>query len=106
VLDKGLSLRLGRGSTIQDYDVTLPYPSSHEPDRNAISAFMTIWIKAARIQGQIYERLYSPEALAQPENTRRARVQILAQNLDDLEILAAETTVSLQSLAVPGWTTS
>lgn len=84
-LEKGISLRLGRCSTIQDYDITVPHPVSDDPRRMAICEFTTAWVECARIQGQIYERLYCPEAIRQSESTRRARVQALVEDLEKLE---------------------
>ena len=41
-MDKSLSISLGRASLLHDYDIDVDLP---------------------RIQGQVYERLYSPKAL-------------------------------------------
>ncbi|KXH67887.1 fungal specific transcription factor, partial [Colletotrichum salicis] len=38
-IDKSLSLRLGRPSTIQDYDVTAPYPSSASKMHGALMSY-------------------------------------------------------------------
>ncbi|KAK4448419.1 fungal-specific transcription factor domain-containing protein [Podospora aff. communis PSN243] len=85
LLDRSLCLRLGRSSSIQDYDITVPYPSGTVPHRIAIAEFMKLWIKGSQIQGLIYERLYSPEAVRQTEVVRRARMQSLVQQLKELE---------------------
>lgn len=39
------------------------------------------WIHVARIQGRAYEELYSPAALAQPDQVRRARVKAMADEV-------------------------
>lgn len=93
VLDKSLCLRLGRSSSIQDYDITVAYPSGAELHRIAIAAFMKLWIQGARIQGLIYEKLYCPEAIAQPEIVRRPRMQELVQLLEDLDLATTHVTV-------------
>lgn len=78
MLDKGLSLRLGRASILQDYDISLPHIV---PETRAATypgnEVMTLWIKHAQIQGRIYERLYSPGALRQSETYRAEQVGIL-----------------------------
>lgn len=81
-LDKALSLRLGRSSSIQDYDVTL------SPDINLGSSVSELWksvyrlwIRLARIQGRVYELLYSPAALAQPESDRVTYARQLASEM-------------------------
>jgi len=99
ILDKGLSLRLGRPSALQDYDITVSYPASDDPHRTAICAFTTLWAKTAQAQGLTYERLYSSEALSQTEDVRRSRVAALAENSEGLEVLAAETIVRFNSVS-------
>ena len=51
-LEKGISLRLGRRSGIRDADITLL--TVHAEDRAT---------KVARIQGQVFDQLYSPVSL-------------------------------------------
>ncbi|EMT61122.1 hypothetical protein FOC4_g10014164 [Fusarium odoratissimum] len=66
-IDKSLSLRLGRASTIQDWDVTTPMIS--EPGTcSLIDVSITMWINTARCQGKIYESLYSPDSITQPDH--------------------------------------
>ena len=94
-MDKSLSLRLGRPSTIQDFDVTVPFTPRSNQGQTAIASFFQLWVIASRIQGQIYELLYCPEALVQPELVRRSRVQLLVGRLEELDALTREATVSL-----------
>ncbi|KAI1271658.1 fungal-specific transcription factor domain protein [Xylaria sp. FL0933] len=78
MLDKALSLRLGRASVLQDYDISLPHVT---PDAKAAypgKEVMTLWIQHARVLGRIYERLYSPGALRQPDTVRIEQVRALA----------------------------
>ncbi|KAJ9165344.1 Fungal specific transcription factor [Coniochaeta hoffmannii] len=89
LLDKGLSLRLGRASTIQDYEITVPYPSreglhSATKSSQCVSAFIRLWIMISQVQGQIYERLYCPEAITQSESVRLSRAQALAERLEEI----------------------
>jgi hypothetical protein len=98
-LDKSLSLRLGRSSTIQDRDITIPDPQSHDnPLRSPYDGFFDLWVAISRLQGHIYELLYCPDALRQSEEVRRSRAQQLANRLDELDRLTAEATVSLSFL--------
>ncbi|THY26309.1 fungal-specific transcription factor domain-containing protein [Aureobasidium pullulans] len=83
-LDKSLSLRLGRASTIQDWDVTAIPPSASSTDQEPVFAFFALWVKTARCQGDIYETLYSTAAATQPEQVRRSRVGSLASRLYDI----------------------
>ncbi|KAE8451664.1 hypothetical protein EG329_003121 [Mollisiaceae sp. DMI_Dod_QoI] len=71
-VEKGLSLRLGRSSTIRDVDITLPIDQTR-PTR------------LGRIQGQVYDQLYSPAGLSQPYNAERGRMaEALAKELRDV----------------------
>ena len=72
-LDKGLSLRLGRASTIRDSEITMP-PSPDEPRSTRL----------ARIQGQVYDHLYSPAGLARPDYERGLVAEALARDLREL----------------------
>ena len=87
MLDKGLSLCLGRASTIQDYDITLPREIGKLYAGNEWKELLNIWIKHAEIQGNIYEKLYSPPALRQPEEHRVRAARALAA---EMKIVAAQ----------------
>lgn len=82
-LDKGLSLRLGRASTIQDYDIS----STPTFNRADISGFWKtvyyLWIALSRIQGKVYELLYSPAGLSQPEAQRIDHARRLASEMQE-----------------------
>lgn len=92
MLDKGLSLRFGRTSVIQDWDISVPrrFGNTHltEPWKNVIN----VWIKTGSILGETYEHLYSPAALArQPEQrieTARLLVEKMKQLWKELEELS------------------
>jgi len=83
VLDKSLSLRLGRASVIQDYDISLPLPSAFG---KAVSNFWTVlvvyWIKCSAIQGRLYKQLYSPAALQDSEEIRASTAKEIAADLE------------------------
>lgn len=101
MLDKGLSLRLGRASVLQDYDIGVPsvlertaLGGGDGEDRGGVAgsghstAILGLWIKHAEVQGRIYQRLYSPGALRQAEPTRAAQVRAVVA---DLQVLLRET---------------
>ncbi|PLB50051.1 hypothetical protein P170DRAFT_445447 [Aspergillus steynii IBT 23096] len=90
-LDKSLSLRLGRASTIPDGDITIPRPSANNCNQAPVMAYFPLWIESARCQGNIYAMLYSPSSLAQPDKVRHDRVQILVDDLRALEKATRET---------------
>ncbi|KAL6704960.1 hypothetical protein ACN47E_007505 [Coniothyrium glycines] len=84
MFDKTLSLRLGRASVIQDWDISLPFMHPNEeptsgPDGTQMLAY---WIKVARVQGQIYEKLFCPAAFLRTseERTRTAIELVDAMN--------------------------
>ncbi|KAM0328786.1 hypothetical protein ACHAQA_005200 [Verticillium albo-atrum] len=90
-IDKSLSLRLGRASTIPDWDITVTAPANDKPDKKALISYFCLWITAARCQGNIYEKLYSPDAIKQPDEVRLARVQNLVAELEELGALSKRT---------------
>jgi hypothetical protein len=80
VFDKQLSLRLGRASSIQDWDMSLPLlgPIDSEPQWFNAGGVMTYWVKVAQVQGWTYEKLFSPTAfLATPEQRIRTAVDLI-----------------------------
>ncbi|KAJ3548449.1 hypothetical protein NM208_g994 [Fusarium decemcellulare] len=81
--DKNLSLRLGRPSTIQDWDITTPILPFH--GSCLLDSIVSIWIRTAQCQGNIYEKLYSPDALSQPDHIRQSRVEALSNELHDID---------------------
>lgn len=80
-LDKGLSLRLGRASTIQDYDISLPSAFNIMDIAGVWKTVYSLWILLAGIQGKVYQQLYSPAALAQPEGERVSHARQLASEM-------------------------
>ncbi|TIC99987.1 putative transcriptional regulatory protein C11D3.07c [Colletotrichum higginsianum] len=90
-VDKSLSLRLGRPSTISDYDITVPYPSSASKMHGALMSYFCLWVIVSRIQGKTYELLYSPEALSQSSSVREGRARGLAAELQQVTDRTQET---------------
>ncbi|KAH6839621.1 fungal-specific transcription factor-like protein [Chaetomium sp. MPI-CAGE-AT-0009] len=101
-IDKGLALRLGRSSTIQDYDVTVPDPgvdAGPPVDDMPIGCFFGLWVILSRIHGQIYELLYCPDAIAQPDAIRKSRAQLLLDQLGELDDLTRDAAAKWDDVA-------
>ncbi|KAF2010912.1 hypothetical protein BU24DRAFT_427102 [Aaosphaeria arxii CBS 175.79] len=84
-VDKSLSLRLGRASTIPEWDIGIDLPSPPSVGQESVLAYFVLWIKLARCQGNIYEYLYSPGSINQPDSVRQSRIELLRSTLHDLE---------------------
>ncbi|EEY18412.1 fungal specific transcription factor domain-containing protein [Verticillium alfalfae VaMs.102] len=93
-IEKGLSLRLGRPSTIPDWDITVSPPSSSAPDQAPVLAFFVLWVQTAKCQGNIYELLYSPGAVGLPDALRQSRVEILLSSLRDIDKETQKTRIA------------
>ena len=87
MMDKTLSLRLGRASAIQDWDMSLPYPnidSDHARFGSLVqqgqrgTSMLLYWIKVSQIQGQAYKDLFSPAgSLRTPEERARTATELV-----------------------------
>lgn len=80
-MDKNLSLRLGRASLLQDWDINIPRPV-RSPERPHPDGFKWLdmnyyWIQIAEIQCQVYQHLYSPGSFSKT-NEERAKWAIMA----------------------------
>ena len=86
LLDKALSIRSGRASVIQDYDVTLPRSMGDGIDLPDASwrVVLNQWIGYADFLGRAYELLYSPAALARPPEQRAESARGLVQTMGSL----------------------
>ncbi|KAG9501242.1 hypothetical protein J7337_006926 [Fusarium musae] len=85
---------LGRASTIQDWDVTVPLLTSNPPNATPLSAFICLWVATARCQGHIYELLYSPDSMTKSDDVRRFRAQKLVNDLKDISRRSKELSKS------------
>lgn len=96
VLDKGLSLRLGRASTIQDYDIdVLPYLEENVGGHlGAHHCYMVASIDIARIEGKLYDQLYSASSFSTAPDVRERRAYDLIEELSHLQIKLADARVS------------
>ncbi|CVL08695.1 uncharacterized protein FMAN_06864 [Fusarium mangiferae] len=82
IQEKGLSLRLGRASTIRDADITIPVPSMECRPNIGYFGQLDKMKELASLQGKIYDQLYSSAALAQPQSVRATRARGLASELE------------------------
>ncbi|KGQ01399.1 hypothetical protein PAAG_11863 [Paracoccidioides lutzii Pb01] len=79
VLDKDLTLLLGRSSTLQDYDISLAYPGPpSDPKLRSWYQMFEGWVTYSTIAAQIYEKLYSVLALSESSAMRTERACSLA----------------------------
>ncbi|KAF5655138.1 C6 transcription factor [Fusarium sp. NRRL 25303] len=87
LLDKGLSLRLGRPAVIHDAEITLPECLDKADVPSGWRDLLTQWIRHSRLVGRAYQDLYSPSALrtSTQERGERARslIAALKQIMDD-----------------------
>lgn len=93
-LEKAVSLRLGRSSTIRDHGITVPRLLL---DRKMISLLhnrLPDWIEVASLYGRVYDNIYSPNALGQPVSLREARTRALAAELEKIMASRVEFYVS------------
>ncbi|KAL2862729.1 Zn(II)2Cys6 transcription factor [Aspergillus lucknowensis] len=82
MLDKNMSLLLGRASCIQDYDIDAPYPKySEDINKRAWDEGFVKYLTFARLQGQIYDRVYSAAALKFAPEVRAQNIESLAEEL-------------------------
>ncbi|KAH6952439.1 hypothetical protein BKA56DRAFT_505171 [Ilyonectria sp. MPI-CAGE-AT-0026] len=102
--DRAIALRLHRAPMIQDYDISIPRAFSFEgPMGLEMSGVALMWLKMAAVQGQVYEKLYSPAALALPQSQLAERARVLGAECRRLELEAghhrAVMTSSLEGTA-------
>ncbi|KAF7555898.1 hypothetical protein G7Z17_g1776 [Cylindrodendrum hubeiense] len=91
-INKAVSLRLGRPSIVQDYDISVPIPGFGESHPSLINRIFQRGMKVSQVQGKIYEQLYSHSALNQPDHVRLQRANALAD-----ELKAATTPITAQN---------
>ncbi|KAF5602869.1 uncharacterized protein FSUBG_7509 [Fusarium subglutinans] len=77
LLDKGLSLRLGRPAVIHDDEITLPERMDKADVPGGWRDLLTQWIRHSRLVGRAYQDLYSPSALRKSAQERGERARSL-----------------------------
>lgn len=82
MVDKNTSLNLGVPSTIQDYDIDVEYfQCSADPGVAPWDKAALAMVEMSRIQGLIFERLYSIQALSSSPETKARIIDNLAPQL-------------------------
>jgi len=81
ILDKAFSLSLGRSPNFSDYDITIAYPDLPSTPTYEI---IVIWFDCAKIQGKVYEQLYSAQGKLQDVETKTQVARRLATEFLDL----------------------
>ncbi|KAK1148863.1 hypothetical protein N8T08_008748 [Aspergillus melleus] len=80
--DRNVSLLMGRASCLQDIEIDTSHPElSANPSARPWDESFIMGIKMARLQGQIYSRLYSTAALAGDPADRAQHIRELATEL-------------------------
>lgn len=100
IFEKGLSLRLGRSSTLRDSDITIPVPDMGSTSEIAYFGRLKKMVDLARLQGKIYDQLYSPAALIEPQASRTARAKSLASELEAHTTSIEENEVCLYPVSL------
>jgi hypothetical protein len=94
VIEKAVSLRLGRCSTIRDHDITVPRLLLDRKMSSLLYNRLPDWIDVANLYGRVYDNIYSPNALAQPVSFRESRARALAAELERIMAARVEFYVS------------
>ncbi|KAJ5185889.1 Transcription factor [Penicillium cf. griseofulvum] len=89
-VEKEISLRLGRSSTIRDHDITLPRLILDRKMTSLIYHRLPDWIDVASLYGRVYDNIYSPNALAQPISIRASHARSLATEFEGIMAMRAE----------------
>ncbi|KAK7416494.1 hypothetical protein QQX98_005198 [Neonectria punicea] len=88
-LEKAISLRLGRSSTMRDHDITVLWPNA---ERETLPWYWRIpnIIETASLYGRLFDNIYSPRALSQPVAIRAAHARELSAELKRIMTTSSE----------------
>jgi hypothetical protein len=76
MIDKIMSLNLGRASSFPDYDIDVEiFHPNLDPRFGAWDKVLIAFIELCKLQGQMYDELYSARARRQPSETRSRLIQ-------------------------------
>ncbi|RDI77480.1 hypothetical protein Vi05172_g12470 [Venturia inaequalis] len=85
--DKNLSLRLGRASILQDWDINIPRPTrspdSPHPSGSKWLDMNYYLVQVGEIQGQVYQHLYSPGTSSKTDEERAQWAMMAAARLQE-----------------------
>lgn len=84
VIDKTMSLLLGRASYLQDFDMDVKTPSASPDPRFRPWDETFYWmIKLSEVQGNAYNKLYSPAAIRNSSNERLNDIKNLKTAIEE-----------------------
>ena len=87
MFEKHFSLLFGRASNMQDFDIDARFPAlSTDPAIRPWDESFIIGIKLAKIQSEIYDRLYSITALKTAGCERKQYVNQIATTMQEWEV--------------------
>ncbi|RGP78381.1 hypothetical protein FLONG3_3517 [Fusarium longipes] len=81
MLDKMLAMRLSRPSLIRVGEITLNFEAFGASGNDGLPPIMPKWTDFSELQGRVYDELYSPRALLQPDEERESRARSLAEDM-------------------------
>lgn len=98
MIDKNLSLALGRKANFQDEDIDIAYFSlSTDPRQRPWDLIGHATIRFATTQGEVYDRLYSIKASkSSPEERSRAIEELAAKMVELRNVLVAVRTTLIR----------
>jgi hypothetical protein len=83
-MDRSLALNFGRTSNIQDYDLTIEFPTESDTPGGFPLGYYGDWFHFAQVQGDIYQQLFSVAAQRESPSVRAQRAQILASRVSTI----------------------
>lgn len=94
MLDKGLALRFGRTSVIQDWDISAARHFGNATLPVSWNLMIGLWINTGGILGEIYQHLYSPSALAREPSQRVETARLLVEKMERIWNEMVEFSIS------------
>ncbi|KAI5458317.1 hypothetical protein BGZ63DRAFT_61582 [Mariannaea sp. PMI_226] len=102
MLDKVLSLRYGRNSIIQDWDISTPRRFGNIHLTTAWKDMLNAWIQTGSVLGEAYEKLYSPSAITQTPSQQTQSAQAMIQKLkQQWKVLENVSTLIKRETSIP-----
>ncbi|KAF2759746.1 hypothetical protein EJ05DRAFT_498949 [Pseudovirgaria hyperparasitica] len=102
VMDRSISLRFGRAAILQDYDIDVDLPDyGSSPVAQYSTKVVCLWIRTARVQGRVYEQLYSPAALKQSREVQKNHAKLLLHEIETVREEIPQLYQHHESLNLP-----
>lgn len=104
LMEKWLAMSLGRPSTLRSDEITAPKDWEDYSDTElGMGPVIRRWIDISILQDRVYDDIYSPSALSQPDDVRVEKARNLAaelrkafESIPPLEARQKETSVSAE----------